>query len=83
MDYIFYIAGGQLGLWVGISVITLCEILGLLSQMLHNVCNWCFKCLDPERPAHNNIHDSSQNHVKPQYMPATLIYDSRKDEMLE
>ena len=33
--YIFPLPGGQLGLWVGVSAITLCEILGFFSKILH------------------------------------------------
>ncbi len=32
-----YIPGGQIGLWVGMSVITLFEILKYISQILHVV----------------------------------------------
>ncbi len=37
MDIFLFSPGGQLGLWVGISMITLCEILGFLSQLLFSV----------------------------------------------
>ncbi len=32
-------SGGQLGLWVGISAITMCEILGMITNLIqHLVC---------------------------------------------
>ena len=31
--------GGQLGLWVGVSAITLCEIFGFLTLTVRHVCN--------------------------------------------
>ena len=33
----FSFTGGQLGLWVGISAITLCEIFGFLSIGIRNI----------------------------------------------
>ncbi len=38
---ILCIPGGQLGLWVGISVITMCEILGMISQLIQQLCAKC------------------------------------------
>ena len=34
-----FISGGQLGLWVGISAVTLCEFMALAYQILHFVCS--------------------------------------------
>ena len=43
------IPGGHLGLWVGISVITLCEILGLLSYVIKHICHLGYRVLDPKK----------------------------------
>ena len=38
INNISFISCGQLGLWVGISAITLCEIFGFLSLAIQNRC---------------------------------------------
>ena len=40
MSTLFF-PGGQLGLWVGISVITVCEIFGMISQLLQHLFAKC------------------------------------------
>ncbi len=69
----FLITGGQLGLWVGISVITLCEILGLLSQMMHYVCNWCYRSLDAERKRENTDRQANRLNHHPSESPQKVV----------
>ena len=35
---VFSIPGGQLGLWVGISAITVCELFDLIAQLMIYLC---------------------------------------------
>ena len=58
---ISYIPGGHLGLWVGISVITLCEILGLVTYTLKQLCHWGYTYIEsnkvPERTQEPEMED--------------------------
>ena len=56
--FIFSFPGGQLGLWVGISAITLCEIFGFLSLSIRHAC----KCSKSEEKS-EDVETTETNEV--------------------
>ncbi len=59
-----YIPGGQLGLWVGISAITICELLDLISQLIKNLFATQTKRVPGVEDAQNTTFNSKTQQTK-------------------
>ena len=59
--------GGQLGLWVGISVITLAEVLALIGDILSYLVGRCHKTTEGFLINNNNNAENNKVAVPPQY----------------
>ena len=72
--------GGQLGLWVGISVITLAEVLALIGDLLSYLVGRCHKTTGGFlNNNNNNVENRNKVEVAPQYATVSA-HDQTEDE---